>query len=327
MYQDTCARNHKRHNSATLKKKHPSSSGMLHIIISSHNEPKSTLEALRRIKEQELPKEHMIIVSDPFEKIKRLLREHHPDVNVVLDTGEGKSKALNRILKRIWSENTNDIIVFTDGDVFLENGVITAISKKFKNEEVGVVCGHPISMNEKQDKLGWWSHLLFEEMNATRKEADQKNEFFEITGYLFAIRNGIIKEFPVDASEDNVIPTIFYNKGYQIAYAKDARVQVLNPQTFKEWVTQKKRNIKGHLALRSQINVTRNRKNTFLGEAKRGLKFLASHVRTPKDLSWSLQLLVARLYAWSLAYIDVMKGKKYQDGWRIEETKSTSPLD
>ncbi len=175
---------------------------------------------------------------------------------------------------------------------------------------------------------GYWSHLLLAEMNKTRYAAHKKAEFFEMSGYLFAFRNGIMKKFPEGASEDNVIPTLFYNNGYRIAYAEEARVQVLNPQNFKDWVTQKKRNIKGHMSLDSQVKVTKQRKNTFLGEAKRGLNFVFTYAKGPKQTYWMSRLMAARLWVWGLAYYEVLvKKEEYQDGWRVEETKSTSPLD
>jgi cellulose synthase/poly-beta-1,6-N-acetylglucosamine synthase-like glycosyltransferase len=301
---------------------------MIHIIISSYNEPKSTLEAIKRIKEQEFSDEYKIILSDPFPEIKRMMKEKHPDVKVILDLGEGKSAALNRIMKKIYSENTNDLIILTDGDVFLEPGAVKAMVDQFKDEKVGIVCGHPISMNKKTNKFGYWSHLLFAEMNRTRRIANRRKQFFELSGYLFGIRNGVVKQFPKGASEDNVIPTLFYNKGYRIGYAEGARVLVLNPQNMKDWVIQKKRNIKGHMSLGSQVRTTKKRTNTFLGESKRGIKFVGRYGKTPKDFYYISQLMLARLYVWGLAYNDVyLKGKKYHDGWRVEETKSTSPLD
>ena len=302
---------------------------MLHIIITSYNEPNSTLEAIRRIKSQDIPIGCKIIVSDPFPEIKKLIKEKHPDIKFILDLDEGKSKALNRIIKKIYSENKDDIIIFTDGDVFLEDLAISSITKLFTDKKVGLACGHPISMNKKSNKFGYWSHILFNEMNKTRKKSHKNKEFFELTGYLFAMRNGIIKEFPLDASEDNVIPLLFSEKGYKIAYAEDARVLVLNPQNFKDWIIQKKRNIKGHLALSSEVKIkNKKRKNTFIGEASRGLKFVWQHADNPKHTIWITQLLLARLYVWILASYEVyIQKNNYSDGWRVEETKSTSPLD
>jgi cellulose synthase/poly-beta-1,6-N-acetylglucosamine synthase-like glycosyltransferase len=302
---------------------------MITVIITSYNEPNSTLEAIKRIKEQELPVETKIILCDPFIEVRDLIKEKHPDVKFILDLDEGKSKALNKILKKVYSENKEDIIIFTDGDVFLEHGAIKAIYNSFKEESVGIVCGHPISMNKTDNKFGYWAYLLFDEMNKTRMKANKNKEFFELSGYLFAIRNGILKEFPLDASEDNVIPTIFYKAGYRIGYAEDAKVLVLNPQNFKDWMVQKKRNIKGHIALKNQVSTNEiKRKNGFLGEVKRGSKIVWKYMDSPKHTLWVSNLLAARLYAWSLAmYETKIKKEEYKDGWRVEETKSTSPLD
>jgi len=143
------------------------------------------------------------------------------------------------------------------------------------------------------------------------------------------MRNGVIKEFSIDASEDNVIPTKFWGKGYKIDYKENAEVYVLNPQNFKDWVTQKKRNIKGHINLKKAITkVNKSRKNSFIGEAIRGVKFALFYPKNVKEFFWTLAMFFARLYVWILAYYETkIKKKEYKDGWREEETPSTKPLD
>lgn len=298
---------------------------MIHVIITAYGEPKATEKAINSLLVQKTREKFKITVMDPFPEVEEYLKNKFGDkIEFILDEGEGKSYALNYMIRKLYTENKKDILIFTDGDVFLGNKAIQSITDAFKDENIGVVCGHPVSLNPRNNMFGFWSHLLFSEMNKTRKKLYSKKEFFEVSGYLFAIRNGIITEFNVNASEDNVIPILFWKKGYKIGYAESAEVFVLNPQNMKDWLTQKKRNIKGHIALQKIFpDENIGRKNTLIGEALRGLSIFFTFPKNPREFFWTIKLMFMRLKAWQLAY----KEKDYKDGWREEEVESTKPLD
>ena len=303
---------------------------MIHIIITSYNEPKATERAVKAFLEQEIPKPFKIIVADPFVEVKEFINEkfkHNKEVEFYLDPGEGKGIVLNMIFEEIYSEDKNNIIISTDGDVYVNNKAVKEILDSFNDQEIGLVAGRPISINPRNNKYGYWSHLLLDEMNRTRKRLSNKKEFFELSGYLFGMRNGVIKEFPIGAAEDNVIPRLFWAKNYKIIYNENAQAYVLNPQHFKDWVLQKKRNIKAHISLNNLFKDKIKRKNTIIGEAIRGF-YVFTYPRNLKELFWSIELLFARLYIWIAAYYESkIKKQECKDGWREEETETTKPLD
>ncbi len=301
---------------------------MIYIIITSYGEVSSTEKAINSILEQKIKKPFKIIVSDPFDETKWMIEEKFKKkVEYFQDQDKGKSYALNMLLKKFYSDTKNDILIFTDGDVYLGKNSINVILKKFEDEKIGCVCGKPTTLNSRNNIFGYWSHGFFDEMNKTRKEHAKNKEFFEVSGYLFAIRNGIIKEFPMATSEDNIIPILIWQKGYKIDYAEDAEVYVLNPSNFKEWVMQKKRNIKGHIALKKNVNFSTKRVTIF-GETIRGIKLLFNHPRNIKEFFWFVAMAFGRLYAWILAIYEVkIKKKQYKDGWREEENLTTTRLD
>src|SRR3989344_6193247 len=179
------------------------SKNMIHIIITSYKEPLSTKKAIDTFLNQKIPRPFKIIVADPFPEMEEIIinqYKKHPEVEYFEDPGEGKSFALNLIFKKIFSKSPDDIIILTDGDVYVSNNAVQEILNQFKDKEIGIVCGHPVSLNPRNNKFGYWSHLLFDEMNSTRKKLAAKKEFFEVSGYLFAMRNGIIKQFEFKAS-------------------------------------------------------------------------------------------------------------------------------
>lgn len=305
---------------------------MIYIIITSYGEVTAVEHAVRAILEQGIKQSYKVLVVDPFDETRWMIEDKFAEdkhVSYVTDDDKGKSYALNAVLKNIYSKNKDDIIIMTDGDVYVGKNAIKNIIEKFEDLDIGCVCGKPTTLNKRSTIFGYWSHASFDEMNNTRKELASKKEFFEVSGYLFAIRNSIISSFQVGASEDNIIPLMFWEKGYKIGYAENAEVYVLNPQNLREWVAQKKRNIKGHIALKGMRLKVPDRKNTMLAEAVRGFKALFSHPKNAREFVWFIAMAFSRLYAWLLAYHEVyIQKKQYKDGWRGEiELQTTKPSD
>src|SRR3989339_1716853 len=219
---------------------------MINIIITSYNEPKATLRAVKTFLDQKIKEDFKIIVVDPFQETEDFLKKNIKDkrVNFFLDPGEGKSYALNLLFQENFSENKNDLFILTDGDVYVSENSLNEIIKAFKAKEVGCVAGKPTTLDSKKTKYGFWSHFAFEGIHQARKKLSENKKFFECSGYLFAIRNSVLFDFPLESSEDSIIPYLFWEKGYKIDYADKAKVYVKNPSNWKDWLNQKARNIK-----------------------------------------------------------------------------------
>ncbi|MEK6842383.1 MAG: glycosyltransferase family 2 protein [Nanoarchaeota archaeon] len=301
---------------------------MIHIIITSFNEPKATIRAVKSFLKQEINDDFKIIVVDPFPEIREFLKKEINDKRIEFfsDPGEGKSYALNLLFQEIYSENKNDIIILSDGDVYVSENAVSEIFEAFKKQEVGCVTGKPVSVDSRNTKYGYWSHLLFDGINNVRKKHHQRKKFFECSGYLFAIRNGVIMDFPLGACEDAVTSYLFWKKGYKIFYADNAEVYVKNPDNWKDWKNQKIRNIKGHENL-NQLFPDMPRTKSFFNEIKEGLFFSLMHPRNVLEFYWLLHLYFARLYIYLKAFQEIKQKKSYKDGWREIETPSTKPLD
>jgi len=247
-------------------------------------------------------------------------------VGFFLDSGEGKSYALNLLFEKLYSKNTMDIIILTDGDVYVSETTIKDISEAFKDKAIGCVTGKPVSVNSGDNKYGYWSHLVFSGIDRVRKKLSNEGKFMECSGYLFAIRNGVIRDFPIDASEDSVIPYLFWKKGFKIKYLPQAEVYVKNPENTKDWENQKIRNIKGHENL-SKLFPEMPRTKSFWNEIKHGFFYALFFPRNLKEFFWTLQLYIARLKIYFKAFKELKKKEVYNDGWRETEIKSTKPLD
>lgn len=298
---------------------------MIDIIITSYNEPISTVKAVKSFLDQEISEEFRITVVDPFPEVEEHLKKEIEDPRVCffLDPGEGKSYALNLLMQEYASSNKNDFFVLTDGDVYVSENSVKHIRNAFLDQGIGCVTGRPVSVDPRDTKYGFWSHVVFSGIHKTRKRLSDERNFFECSGYLFAIRKGVIFDFPLETSEDSIIPYLFWEKGYKINYAHGAEVYVKNPGNWKDWLGQKVRNVKAHENL-NKIAPEMPRTKSFMNEVKEGGFFALKQPRNLREAGWLSQLYFARLYLYGKAFKELKKKKKYDDGWRGEvETEST----
>lgn len=301
---------------------------MIDIIIASYNEPKSTLRAVNAFLEQKIERGYRITVVDPFEEVGEFLKSNIKSDKFVffLDPGEGKSYALNLLFQEYASKDKEDLFILTDGDVGVSENSVNSIIETFKNKEVGCVTGKPVPADLRSEKYGYWAHLLFSGIDRVRKRLSDENKFFECSGYLFAIRKGVILDFPTETSEDSIIPYLFWKKGYKIKYVDNAEVFVKNPNNWKDWINQKIRNIKAHENL-NKIAPDMPRTKSFFNEIKEGALFAITFPRNLKEFWWTIELYFARFYLYYRAFKELRKKTSYKDGWRETEIESTKPLD
>ena len=268
---------------------------MIHIIIAACGEVNSTERAINAFLKQNIKEEFEIIVSDPFTETKWMIEEKFPDnkrIRYFEDPGKGKSNALNLIFKEIWSNDKDNIIISTDADVYVSENSVNAILSEFKKAHIGCVSGRPVSTNYRNNMYGYWSHFLCDvgAHEISRKRRYHKGQFLETSGYLFAFRNGIIKEIPTDVAEDTIIPYRIYNQGYMIGYAEDAKVYVKWPTNMKDWMKQKKRAADAHTKLTKYVKDFPKVKS-FIGEILGGLigfGRIFSYPKNFKEFLWTL---------------------------------------
>jgi len=324
---------------------------MIHAIVTSYKEPKATVRAVKILLSQ-LGKADKLTVVDPFPEVEEYLMAKVKDerVDFFLDPGEGKGYALNLLFQERGTGKENDIWVLTDGDVFVSDNAVKAIKDGFKDKKtlqknskfskrslkesniqtshnkIGCVTGRPVALGKGDSKFEYWSWVAFQGIDKTRTRLSKEKKFFECTGYLFAIRQGVINDFPIETSEDSIIPYLFWKKGFKIKYVREAEVYVKNPDNWKDYLNQKVRNIKSHENL-DKIVMGMPRTKSLMNEVKEGALFAIRQPRSLKELVWVIEFYFARLWIYIKAFGELKKGKKYGDGWRETEIESTKPMD
>lgn len=300
---------------------------MISIVITSFKESELTRRAINSILNNKIKESYELVIISPDKETENLVNEikkNNKQVVYFKDPGKGKSFALNLIFPKLKGR----IWIFTDGDVYVDKNSINEVLKLFDDESVGCVTGRPVSVNPKNNIFGFWSHLLFEAgAHNIRSELDKKGEFIECTGYLFAFRNNITKNIPLNVAEDTIIPYLATKKGYKIRYSENAYVYVKNPTNLKDFIKQKVRTAKAHEALEDYAPFFPKVKS-FTNEIKKGTFSALSYPKNFKEMIWTILLFFTRLYVWiKVKWEERIFKKRYSDNWeRVESTKYPDSL-
>lgn len=286
------------------------------VIITSYKEPKTIGKAISAMAEQKIKETEIIVLAPDKETIDaaKKLKNKYKNLRVIKDKGNGKPAALNLAVKKAKGE----ILILTDGDVYVNKKTISEIIEPFVDKKVGAVSGNVISLDSKKKMLGYWAHILTNIAHELRLEKLNNNERFFCTGYLFAIKKNLFPKLPEELlSEDGYISYKVYDKKYTIKYAPNAKVYVKYPTTFKDWIIQKRRSAGGYNQIK---NLTSFYGRSFSSESS-GIFKIFKYITNIREFFWIISLIFARIYLWFVIFIDVnVKKKSREDLWLVVES-------
>jgi hypothetical protein len=132
--------------------------------------------------------------------------------------------------KRAYSDTTFNISIpeqNTEGKFYVDENSLKPLLNAFSNKKIGAVSGNPVSINPKNNLLGYWASVLSNTANERRLKALELGKRFFCSGYLFAIRKELFPKLPEEIlSEDGLISHNVYEQGYKISYSKDSKVYI-----------------------------------------------------------------------------------------------------
>lgn len=154
----------------------------------------------------------------------------------------GKASAMNHIL----ANAKGDAILFISADTLPQGKCFTMLTSKLKDPKVGLVCGHPVPVNNTKSlpdilvNVLWRSHdYVFQHLSddGVAKHASE----------VFCIRSGIVKEIPVDIINDDAFLALAVVKcGWRVVYDSRSSVLICGPKTFPDYLKQRRRILIGH---------------------------------------------------------------------------------
>ena len=246
------------------------------------------------------------IVSEIAERDRRV-------VLIVEEERRGKASAINRFLEQV---PDNEICVMVSGDVILEGSdCLCNLIKPFREESVGMTASHPVPVDDRKKLMGRVVNVLW----------DMKHRISLIspkTGEMVAFRK-VFSYVPADVLVDEAyIEWEIMQKGLRIVYVPDAIVKNKGPETFSEFIRQRKRIYIGHKLLEKRLGY---KGSTFdIGRLFRVVFDLLRE--NPEDFIAVFLAIFLEIYSRVLGRLDIAL-RRYDTGGRWEIIDGTKSMD
>lgn len=291
---------------------------MISIILTAYKEEKTIGRAIESILKNKLQNYELLVLAPDKETIDiaEKYSKTNKNIKIIQDPGHGKPNALNLAFKKA----RGDILILTDGDVYISENAIQFVLEKFKNPKIGAVTGRPVSINDRKTMFGFWAYVLSDIAHKRRLKSLIIRKRMFCSGYLYAFRKGIIEKIPTETlSEDGFISHLIYSKHYEITYSPESKVYVKYPDNFKDWINQKKRSVGGY----NQIKKWLGKEIRSFRKESLGIFDVLKYPSNLREWFYIFALILARIYLWILIFIDVnIKKKKLKTIWvRTNSTK------
>jgi poly-beta-1,6-N-acetyl-D-glucosamine synthase len=152
---------------------------------------------------------------------------------------EGKTSAVNVFLHYA----NEDICVVESGDTLPRQDSIENLVRVFRDPTVGMTGAHKVPVNAPDHIVGYLSHLRLAMEHSLCLEIPRLGE-------LIAFRK-VFDAIPPDVAMDEAfVEGLVVKRGLQVIYAPDAVVYNIGPDSFGDFVRQRRRNYAGHLHLK-----------------------------------------------------------------------------
>jgi len=296
---------------------------MVSIILTAWKEERTVGKAVRsiitNIRNIEVACEILLVCPDAKTRkaAERVIEEEEfKKYKYIKDPQKGKPYALNLAFEKA----SGEILVSTDGDVWMGEGSLKPLLKPFSDPKVGGVTGRPVCENDRGTLWGYWGHMFMDAAHKKRLETLGNNQFFAMSGYLLAVRN-IGWKIPRGVLDDVFFSYKIHEEGHGIGYAPEAKVYVRQPESLRDWMIQKVRSLAGYQKIGEIFHgAVRTRK--FADDLLYGL-FPLQYAGNLKELLWSILSYPVRVYLWVRVWWELKaRGKTPVDLWeRVQSTK------
>lgn len=217
------------------------------VGITAHNEEANIgrlLEAMLNQRLDQVEISEIIVVAsgctDSTCDIVRGFETREPRIKLLAqDEREGKVSAVNLFLKHAQEE----ICVLESGDTLPGEDSVEDLVKIFRDPQLGMTGAHKVPVNVPDHVIGYLSHLRLTLEHSLCLEIPRLGE-------MIAFRK-VFDQIPPDVAMDEAfVEALMIERGLQVRYAPDAMVYNMGPETFSDFVRQRRRNYAGHLHLK-----------------------------------------------------------------------------
>lgn len=268
------------------------------IGICAYNEEKNIrnlLNLLLRSKFILKLKEILIVAGGTdrtIEIIKKIKRKKRKIKLFVESKRKGKASAVNLIMKNA----SADIIVFISADNIPSKESINFLLKNFEEKRVGGIGGRPIPLNKEKNLVSYIGKLIWKLHHRICVKSPK------LSGELFAIRNGILREIPHNIVNDDGYIEAMIKKNYLIKYEANAITYMYTPSSISKLLKQRRRIASGYIQLKKmKLDVSIPIRDVI----KEVLKIM---IENPNEIPKIFLAILIEISANILAYIDTSLG-------------------
>lgn len=231
------------------------------LFIAAYNEEDIVASKMENCRALDYPADKLKIVwvtDGSNDRTNEYLKEY-PDVTVLYQPQrKGKTAALNRGIHYI----STPYVIFTDANTMLNKEAITEIIRQFSDPKVGCVAGEKRVEIQKEQGATAGEGIYWKYESALKALDYRLYSAVGAAGELFAVRTELFEQMPPDTLLDDFILSLrIAQKGYKIAYCKDAYATETASLNMKEEEKRKIRIAAGGLQsiwrLRSLLNIFR----------------------------------------------------------------------
>lgn len=286
------------------------------IIVPAYKE-KEINKVLRLLLNQSLPKNQklnkILVIASGYKDFQFLENKKIKIIKKSLRIG--KAHKINRGVKEINSfrNQKSDIIIIHNSDVLPKKNTIKNLLKPFNDNNIGMTCGRPISMDEPSNFIGFLNSLVWK----LHHNISLKNPK---AGEVIAFRN-IIKKIPKKLVADEAYVESFIKKmGYKIAYMPDSIVFNTGPCSISDFISQREKNFIGHIHMKNKYHYKVSTMNVYNISKALFEYFKTEPTRDLKKLLWLFGAILLEIYARFLGTIDFYVFNKVPYVWKIVKT-------
>ena len=270
------------------------------VGVFAYNEAHNVRRTLHALLSQQLDQvelaEIIVIASgctDGTVELAEEIANTYPIVTVDVEpTRSGKAAAIKRLTKIARGE----IIVLVGADTLPAPTALENLVSPFASPEVGMTGARVIPLNNPGRFLGFSVQMLW---HVHHQLAVRRPKL----GELVAFRN--VVEIPEDTSTDEpAIEALITAKGYRLAYAPTAVVYNRGPETFRDFLNQRRRVFAGQVGIALRYGYL-----TSSLRLQHAIPLIFDAARTyPTFMLWTVGAMAVELFARLLGFVDAVLG-------------------
>src|SRR2546422_4521167 len=179
--------------------------------------------------------------TDRTEEIARSIASEDSRVRLIVEPQRsGKVAAINVLL----DATSEPIVVIVGGDMVFTPGSITRLVEPFSDPAIGMTGVRPIPTNPRAGIVGYAVNILWDIHHELSLQSPKLGE-------AVAFRRVIDSFEPGTVFDEATMEHLIGSRGMRLHYVPDATVRNRGPETLRDYLKHRTRNIREHLALAS----------------------------------------------------------------------------